>query len=66
MDSLRDKYSITTLVLDLDSALKNSEYEALMAVTFIVDEALILGPDAWVYSRPRIWTGNRLRFGRSR
>jgi Uma2 family endonuclease len=54
MDRLRDKHSVTTLALDLGAALRNSEYDALITVTFIVNETLVLEPDAWVHNRTKL------------
>jgi Uma2 family endonuclease len=54
MDRPRDKHSVTTLALRLDSALKNSQYEALITVTFIVNDVVVLEPDAWVHNRTKL------------
>jgi Uma2 family endonuclease len=49
MDRFQNKYPISRLVSHLYSELKGSEYEALGSVTFVVDDTLVLEPDAYVH-----------------
>jgi Uma2 family endonuclease len=51
MDHFKDKYPVSRLAMHLFAAFKDSEHEALGTVTFIVDDALVLEPDAYVNSR---------------
>jgi Uma2 family endonuclease len=48
MDRFQDKYPLTKLVSHLYSELKDSEYEALGTVTFVVDDILVLEPDGYI------------------
>jgi Uma2 family endonuclease len=48
MEHFQDVYPLTRLKSRLYSELEDSEYEALGGVTFVVDDTLVLEPDAYI------------------